>query len=313
MEKNKNYHEPVLLEESVRNLVTDKNGIYVDCTLGGGGHTIAILQALSKKGKVISIDRDHDAIEFVSTNFKQWIESGQLKLVKNNFENIDLVLASENITKVDGIFADLGVSSFQIENFERGFSFSQPGELDMRMDKTQTLSAKEVLNLYSEKELSNILYNYGEEPLSRRIAKEIVNYRTEKKLTEINDLVRIIEKCGGGKYVVKILARVFQAIRIEVNKELSSLQKLLEKSISFLKPKGRAAFISYHSLEDRVVKKFFVEHSKTIEHSLHKALPDKILTPELKLINKKPIMPSEVEIKINRRARSAKLRIAEKL
>ena len=314
MEKHKtNYHEPVLLEECISNLISDKDGIYVDCTMGGAGHSVAILQQLSAKGKVIAIDRDDDAIKFVSTNFFEWINKGQLIIVKNNFKNISEVLASKNILKVNGVLADLGVSAFQIENQDRGFSYLLSGEIDMRMDKQDEISAKNILNSYSEESLSNIFYKYGEEPMSRRIAREVVISRNSKPINETADLVSLIKKLSSGMHVVKILSRIFQALRIEVNKELDALTKLLESLSEVLIPGGRVAIISYHSLEDRAVKQFFVSQSRTIEKSTHKAIPDKIVQPNFLMINKKPITASVEELTLNKKSRSAKLRVAEKI
>ncbi|MDA0986123.1 MAG: 16S rRNA (cytosine(1402)-N(4))-methyltransferase RsmH [Bacteroidetes bacterium] len=306
------YHKPVLLRETISNLITDKNGIYVDCTLGGGGHTNEILKQLSQNGKVIAIDRDEDAIKFVKTEFVYWINKGQLIIVKSKFQNIVNVLNENNISKVNGVVADLGVSSFQIESSERGFSYLHQSELDMRMDKSQPINAKDIVNNYSQEKLVEIFFKYGEEPFSKRIARKIFETRSISKIEKVNDLISVIEKCYKGKHLIKCISRIFQAIRIEVNKELDELINLLEFSKNILLPKSRIAIISYHSLEDRIVKQFFVNNSKNYERSSHKLIPNKIIEPIFNLLTKKPIIPSEEEVKNNKRSRSAKLRIAEK-
>lgn len=281
-------HLPVLQNEILENLITNKLGVYIDATLGFGGHSTLILSSLSKEGTLLGIDQDMDAINHVLNK----IDDPRFSIVKSNFANIDIAMYLKEIDKVDGILVDLGVSSYQIDTNERGFSYINDGPLDMRMDKSKDKKAYDVVNYYEEEELANIIYKYGEDRLSRRIAKYIVEYRKDKKIDSTATLKEIIDRATKRKGLGSI-KRVFQALRIEVNEELKSLEVLLDKSTNLLKKGGRIAIITFHSLEDRIVKNFFKDR--------------------LKQIHKKVILPTEEEQEKNSRSRSAKLRVAEKL
>ena len=305
-------HKSVLLDESIEGLNIREDGIYVDCTLGGGGHTEEILKRATK-GKVIGIDQDDYAIERAKEklgSFKNFIP------VNNNFSNIDEILDELNIDKVDGIMFDLGVSSFQLDIPERGFSYNHDMPLDMRMDKSQTTTARHIVNGYEENELSRILWDYGEEKWAARIAKFIVQEREHEFIETTGQLVSIIKKAipkqvrQEGSHPAK---KTFQAIRIEVNRELEILENTIKSAVERLNEEGRICVITFHSLEDRIIKNTFAELNK-----------DCICPPEfpkcmcdhrrkLKLITKKPIIPSEDELTKNRRAHSAKLRIGERV
>ena len=305
-------HKPVLLDESVKGLNIKEDGIYVDCTLGGGGHTEEILKKATK-GKVIGIDQDDYAIERASeklSSYKNFIP------VKNNFSKIEEILNELSIDKIDGIIFDLGVSSFQLDIPERGFSYNYDMPLDMRMDKSQTTTARHIVNGYEENELTRILWDYGEEKWAARIAKFIVEEREQEFIETTGQLVSIIKKAipksarQEGSHPAK---KTFQAIRIEVNRELEILENTVKAAVERLNKKGRICVITFHSLEDRIIKNTFAELNK-----------DCICPPEfpkcmcehrrkLKIITKKPITPSEEELTENRRAHSAKLRIGERV
>ncbi len=285
-------------------------GIYVDCTLGGAGHTKLILERLDG-GKVIGIDRDADAIE----NAKQRVNDSRFIAVKSNFSELDTVLADLGIDKVDGVLMDLGVSSHQLDTVERGFSYSVDAPLDMRMDKDGGEDAAYVLNNYPEEELARIMWEYGEERFSRRIAAQIVKERENTPYTSTKQLYDTVFAVVKGSKADKLssVKRVFQAVRIQVNGELSAITEALEKAAAHLKPGGRLAVISFHSLEDRLVKKCFTDLASGCR--CPKDLPVCVCgkTPEFKLITRKPTLPSDRELGENSRSHSAKLRCAEKL
>ncbi len=304
-----NYHVPVLLKESIEALNIKSQGIYVDATFGGGGHTAEML----KKGngiKIFGFDQDIQALNEGSILQKKHPE--QLILFHDNFKNLRTRLALERIRYIDGILFDLGVSSHQINEAERGFSFSQEGRLDMRMNEEQEFTASDVVNDFSYEEIRNIIFEYGEERESGRIARAILRERTNSRIETTLQLADIIEHNTNAKQKVKAKARVFQALRIYVNGEMESLKKALEDSVKMLNPGGCIVVISYHSLEDRLVKKFFKYEEKDCICPVNfpKCICDKKST--LKIITRKPILPSADEIERNSRARSAKLRIAEK-
>ena len=304
-------HKPVLLEECIQGLKIKENGIYVDGTLGGAGHSKEILQILSEKGLLIGIDRDEEALNAAKENLNEY---KNVKYIHGNHDNIKEILQELDIAKVDGILLDLGVSSYQLDQRNRGFSYLGENELDMRMDKSQALTAKTIVNTYKEQELASIIYNYGEERYSRSIAKNICNYRKQKTIETTKELVEIIEKSipkskQNDGHPAK---RTFQAIRIEVNNEIKPLEKTIEDCIDVLKPKGRLCVITFHSLEDRAVKNAY-NKAKGI-CTCPKDLPYCVCgAKELgKIINKKPIVASDKEQVENTRSRSAKLRIFEK-
>ena len=304
------YHTPVLFDKSLEFLVTDVNGIYFDGTLGFGGHSSGILNRLGSDGLLISTDVDQNAFSFSKKKFS---EDKRIKIYNLNFSQIDIIAKIESIQFFNGIFLDLGVSSFQLDNAESGFSYRNNAQLDLRMDKSRVINAADVVNSYSEEDLANIIFQYGEEKNSRKIAKVICEIRREKKIQTTLDLSNIITEITPQRYHTKTLSRVFQALRIYVNDELNTLKLFLKKSIELLKPEGRMVILSYHSLEDRIVKEAF--KYETLDCICPPGSPicncDKV--PRLKFITKKPVVPDNKEIENNFRSRSAKLRAAERI
>lgn len=305
-------HISVLLEESVEALNLKEDSIIVDCTLGYGGHSSYILSRI-KKGFLFAFDQDSEAIRH-STNRLNQIGTN-FTIISSNFVNLKQELSNLNINKVDGILFDLGVSSPQLDDATRGFSYHEDARLDMRMDKTNPLSAYEVVNTYSKEQLSTIFYKYGEDKFSRNIAKKIVEYREEKQIETTLELVEIIKSAVPMKFrKEKHPARqIFQAIRIEVNHELDVIEPALEQALSLVTVGGRVAVITFHSLEDRLVKRYFQEKCK-IDPKV-KGMPNipKEYLPDFELVVNKAIKPTEEELKNNNRARSAKLRVIEKV
>lgn len=306
-------HTPVLLNEIIENLNIKEDGIYVDGTLGGAGHSKEIAKKL-KTGKLIGIDQDMNALkksEEVLSPYKD-----NVILVHNNYENIDVVLKELNIPKVDGILLDIGVSSHQLDEESRGFSYHNDAPLDMRMDKSNTISAWDVVNNYSQKELEQIIFDYGEDRWAKRIAEFIVMEREEKAIDTTLELVSAIKKAipkavrMEGNHPAK---KTFQAIRIEVNRELEVLKNSIEKMVELLNPGGRLLIITFHSLEDRIVKEHFRQLYK--DCICPPEIPQCVCEKrrEIKIITRKPIIPSDKEISDNPRSRSSKLRIAEKI
>ncbi len=306
----KTYHTPVLIKESIEALSIKDNGVYVDLTLGGGGHTEAILQA-NKSVKVYSFDQDQDAIDFSSKRLEKY--SDRLTIIKDNFQNIITGLALERINKIDGVLMDLGVSSFQINSANRGFSFSVESPLDMRMDQSTEISAATIVNEYSQDEIRQIIWEYGEEREASRIARAICIARKEKELSNTIELSNIIDKAVRSRMKLKAKARVFQAFRIHINGEMDVLNSALNDIVPLLKIGGRIVVISYHSIEDRIVKKFFQyqEKSCVCPPQFLKCICNKVAL--LKIKTRKPILPTAEEIQENSRSRSAKLRFAEKI
>ncbi|MEI3402033.1 MAG: 16S rRNA (cytosine(1402)-N(4))-methyltransferase RsmH [Clostridia bacterium] len=304
-------HKPVLLDETINGLNIKPNGIYVDGTLGGAGHSNHILKRLSSKGLLIGIDRDEEALSAAKERLKDF---QNVKYVHGNHDEIEEILKELDIDKVDGILLDLGVSSYQLDQRERGFSYLGNNELDMRMDKSQELTAKEVINNYPEEKLANIIYEYGEERFSRQIAKNVCEYRKSKKIETTEELVQIIEKSipSFAKKDGHPAKRTFQAIRIEVNDEIRPLYETVRKNIKHLKPGGRLCIITFHSLEDRAVKNAYIDAQGKC--TCPKDLPYCVcgVKSEGKIINKKPIIATKEEQEENSRFKSAKLRIFEK-
>lgn len=297
------YHKPVLLTESTNLLITNPGGVYVDVTFGGGGHSAEILKRLNSEGRLIAFDQDSDAI-------MNEIDDKRFTLINQNFRFLKNFLRLYNSIPVDGILADLGISSYQIDNLERGFSFRFDSELDLRMNKKQSVTAKTVLNSYTENQLFELFKNYGEIANAKKLSRVIIEARSSKEITTTSQLLEIISSCVIDKRQEnKYSAKVFQALRIEVNQEIEALKEMLVQSVDCLKKGGRIAVISYHSLEDRLVKNFF--RSGNFEGIQEKDFYGNVNTPFL-LVNRKPILPGEAEIKENNRSRSAKLRIAEK-
>ena len=304
-------HYSVLKNEAIAGLNIKPDGIYVDATLGYAGDSKEILKRL-RRGFLFAFDQDEDAIRFSQKELSEI--SDNFKIVYSNFKNMKEKLAEENIFKVDGILFDLGLSSPQIDETDRGFSFMHDAPLDMRMDKHGKLTAKEVVNSYDEQKLCNVFYAYGEEKYSKSIARSIINNRQEKEISTTKELVEIIKKGVPYKYFLTNHPerQIFQAIRIEVNDELNILKSALDDAITLLNPKGRISVITFHSLEDRIVKQTFKKNSEINE--VVKGLPEvpKEYLPKLHLINKKPILPSYDELMENSRSKSAKLRIVER-
>jgi 16S rRNA (cytosine1402-N4)-methyltransferase len=307
------HHITVLKNEAVEGLDIKENGIYVDCTLGGAGHSALIASQLSGEGRLICIDQDDKALHNAEEILAQY--SDRVTLIKSNFRHIHDVLEQLDIEKVDGFLYDLGVSSPQLDEAERGFSYNHDAPLDMRMDQSSSLTAYEVVNQWEEVEIANLIYRYGEEKFSRRIAKNIVEYRSDSSIETTFQLVEVIKKSipaaarRQGPHPAK---RTFQAIRIAVNDELQAFEDSLGQALERLHVGGRISVITFHSLEDRICKQFFKSESQGCT-----CPPDFPLCvcgqePNLKIITKKPISPREEEVEENPRARSAKLRIAEK-
>ena len=303
MTKNSGYHIPVLLNSSIEGLNIVPNGVYVDVTFGGGGHSRKILENLGEEGKLFAFDQDAEAHE-------NSLDDSRFTLIDQNFAFIQNYLAFNGITQVDGILADLGVSSHQFDSGERGFSIRYEGELDMRMNQNQELTAKQVVNDYEEDRLEFIFKSYADIRNAKLVARKIVEARTQKDFKTTSDLIEVVKLLTTFKKQNQFLAQVFQAIRIEVNQELEVLKKLLLASQELLKPKGRLVVISYHSLEDRLVKNF-IKKGK-FEGEVEKDFFGNPLV-QLKDVVRKAIVPTEDEIINNSRARSAKMRIAEKL
>lgn len=296
-------HIPVLLQASVDHLVTDLSGIYIDGTLGGGGHSKEILMRLEGDGLLYGVDQDSEAHEAAARNI-----GGDERFipVTGNFGYLSTLIPAEHHGKIDGILLDLGVSTHQIKDPERGFSFQHDGPLDMRMSDMSGVSAYQIVNDYSYEKLRDVIFHYGEERLSREIAREIV---AQRPIETTRQLRNAIENVVYGRHTIKSVARVFQGIRIEVNRELDVLKQVLEASLELLKPGGRIVAISYHSLEDRLVKNFF--RSGNFEGKIEKDFYGNPLSP-IRMITRHIIVPSEKEIERNPAARSAKMRVAEK-
>ena len=309
-------HITVLLNEAVDGLNIKPDGTYVDCTLGGGGHSGLILSKLSGNGKLYSFDQDITAINFNKDKFEEENELGKINFIKSNFRNISEELNKRNISGVDGILYDLGVSSPQFDNADRGFSYNYDAPLDMRMDQSQSLTARDVVNDWSYEQLVRIFFRYGEEKFAKSIARRIEKVRQQTPIETTGQLVDLIKEAIPAKARRKgghPAKKTFQAIRIAVNDELGALEESLEQALDLLNPGGRISVITFQSLEDRLVKVMFKQ--KTSLPELPPGLPvipdsQKV---EYKLITRKPIVPSEDEITHNNRAHSAKLRIIEKL
>jgi len=296
------YHKAVLLTECIEGLNIKPNGIYVDVTFGGGGHSREILKHLVD-GKLFAFDRDDDVLENIPND-------KNLKLIQTNYKNIKRFLRLEGITKIDGILADLGVSSHQFDVAERGFSFRFEAELDMRMNTSASLSARKVVNEYSEEDLVNLFFKYGEIRISRKVAQLILLAREKKEIVTTTDLLEILDGVVPEKKKNQFLSQVFQSIRIEVNQEIESLKQMLIDGVGLLNVGGRFVVLSYHSLEDRLVKNIFKRGNLSGE--IKKDFFGNILK-EMREVNRKVIVATEKEQKENNRSRSSKLRIAEKV
>lgn len=307
-------HIPVMLDECLEGLNIKADGIYVDGTVGGAGHSIEIVKRLSGNGRLICVDKDEDALKAAGERLAPY--SDRVTFIHDDYKNLVAELDSIGVGKVDGILLDLGVSSYQLDNAERGFSYMKDAPLDMRMDRSQRISAYEVVNGYSESELARILFDYSEEKLARQIARNIVRARAEKPIETTLELAKIVEDTYPAKTRWKFghpAKRTFQAIRIEVNDELSTLGEAVTQMARRLEKGGRMAVITFHSLEDRIVKSAFKELSLacTCPPDFPVCVCGKV--QEVELVNKKPIVASEGELEKNSRSQSAKLRVIEKL
>ena len=304
-------HKPVMLKECIQGLQIKLNGIYVDGTLGGAGHSKQIAKKLNNTGRILGIDRDEEALKAAKENLKEF---NNITYIKGNHDDIKEILEQLNIEKVDGILLDLGVSSYQLDQKNRGFSYLGENRLDMRMDKTQELTAEKIVNEYTEEQLSNIIYEYGEEKFAKRIAKNICEIRREKRIETTKQLVEIIEKSipKSKQKNGHPAKKTFQAIRIEVNNEIKPLYDTILNCIECLKPKGRLCVITFHSLEDRAVKNAMIEAKGKC--TCPPDLPYCVCgaKSEGKIITKKPVTPTKEEQEENTRSKSAKLRIFEK-
>lgn len=309
-------HYTVMLKETVDGLDIKSDGIYVDCTLGGAGHSEYLLSQLGENGHLYAFDQDQKALDNAEKRLAKYVAAGQVTFIKSNFRYIKEALAAENVHHVDGILYDLGVSSPQLDEAERGFSYHQDAPLDMRMDQSAAFSAYNVVNEYTYQELVKIFFRYGEEKFSKQIARKIEAARETAPIETTGQLVELIKEGipaparRKGGHPAK---RIFQAIRIAVNDELGAVEDSLEEAISLLKPTGRISVITFHSLEDRIVKTIFKEYSTPKDLPPGLPMVPEEYQPILKLVNRKPITASETELAENNRSRSAKLRIAEKV
>ncbi len=301
------FHTPVMCSQVLDYLITKKTGIYLDCTLGGGGHSEEIIKEIYPDGLLIGLDQDIEALEFAREKLKPYQD--KVIIVKSNFTDLKILLQDLGYKRVTGALFDLGLSSHQVDNKSRGFSFLEDNFLDMRMDLSKQFDARYVVNSYSEKELWGIFSKYGEERFSRSIARMIVKEREKKQIETTKHLAKLVTdvyaRYKKNRWHIHPATRVFQALRIEVNDELNVLKRALEDAVNMLEPQGRICVISYHSLEDRIAKHTFKEMANTDNLKLN--------AYGVRILSKKPIYPSENEIRENHRARSAKMRVAEKI
>ena len=302
------YHDPVLLHEALDFLLTDASQVYVDGTLGGGGHAEAICRRLAGAGRLVCFDMDEDAIRSARGRLESFRD--RVTFVHSNFVGLSAELRALRIDAIAGLLLDLGVSSYQLDAPSRGFSFRTDEPLDMRMDRRGATTAGTLVNNSDEKTLGELIRTFGEERNYKRIARRIVAARP---ITTTGGLASAVEEASGQRFLAKTLARVFQAIRIEVNGELRNLERVLDEAMAVLMPGGRLVVVSYHSLEDRMVKDFFRREAAASVPSGHKYVPDTVRVPRLRILTKKPVGPSAGEVAGNPRAQSAKLRAAERL
>ena len=303
------YHTPVLTQEVIKYLRTTPDGVYVDGTLGGGGHAEQILMNISDRGRVIAFDFDGEAIQYTEQRLARF--GDRITFIHDSYANARVRLQHLGIEKIRGLLLDLGVASHQLDEQGRGFGFQREGRLDMRMNLDEKLDAWTVVNTYTQDRLSDLIRKYGEERYARRVARTIVQHRTDKPLNSTSELVEVIKEAVGSRMAIKSMARVFQAIRIEVNHELESLKALLKDTIDLIESGGRIVVISYHSLEDRIVKHFFRDEAQRLTRSESKLIPDLPRQPRLRILTSRPLRASAEEIMKNSRSRSAKLRAAE--
>lgn len=304
-------HLPVLLNETINNLITDPHGTYIDCTVGGGGHLGLLASKLASDARIIGLDKDIDVLQKTREAF----QGMAIELEQSDFRYLTNVLTQKDITAADGIMMDLGVSSFQLDDAARGFSFHEDARLDMRMDRTQPLDAWQIVNEFSKEEIGKILFEYGEERFARRIAGAIVHQRESKNINTTLELVDVIKSAVPARYQREKhpARRTFQALRIKVNGELESLEMVLPQAVQALKPGGKLCVITFHSLEDRIVKRFMADKAR--DCICPPGLPVCICNhhPEIKIDTRKPIEPGEEECRLNPRSRSARLRVATRI
>lgn len=301
------YHAPVLCNTVIELLITDPAGTYVDCTLGGGGHTHALLDTLAPDALVVGIDRDEDAIRVASLRLSENVNSGRLRIARGNFSDVTEILAALGVHEIDGILMDFGVSSHQLNEPDRGFSHREAGALDMRMGEDTSLTAGEIVNTWEHGDLARTLRKYGEEPMASRLASDIIAARP---VADTEALAEIIRNRVKGPRASKVLARVFQALRIQVNDELIAIEQGLEAATTLVKTGGRCVAMSYHSLEDRLVKRYF--RTGNFEGTPSKDFYGNVIAPWRPITNR-PVTANDDEIKANSRARSVRLRAAERL
>ncbi|HEO6592693.1 TPA: 16S rRNA (cytosine(1402)-N(4))-methyltransferase RsmH [Streptococcus agalactiae] len=309
------HHITVLLHETVDMLDIKPDGIYVDATLGGAGHSEYLLSQLGPDGHLYAFDQDQKAIDNAHIRLKKYVDTGQVTFIKDNFRNLSSNLKALGVSEINGICYDLGVSSPQLDERERGFSYKQDAPLDMRMNREQSLTAYDVVNTYSYHDLVRIFFKYGEDKFSKQIARKIEQVRAEKTISTTTELAEIIKSSKSAKELKKKghpAKQIFQAIRIEVNDELGAADESIQQAMDLLAVDGRISVITFHSLEDRLTKQLFKEAS-TVE--VPKGLPfiPDDLQPKMELVNRKPILPSQEELEANNRAHSAKLRVAHRI
>jgi 16S rRNA (cytosine1402-N4)-methyltransferase len=308
MSKADGYHRPVMADEAVGFMVTRRDGVYIDATAGGGSHTLLIVSRLQAPGRVLAVDRDDEAVARTIRRAQEF--SSQVRVVRGDFANLKEIAHEAGIASVNGILFDLGVSSHQLDSADRGFSYRESGPLDFRMDRRTEMTAADVVNNYSAEKLARIFFELGEEKNSRKIAAAIVAAR-RRPLTTTSELASVIGSVTNPRWINKTLSRVFQAIRLVVNDEMGQLQRGLAASVDLLETGGRLVVIAYHSLEDRIVKNYFRERSVSIAATPGE--PGRGQSPALRLITKKPLIAAASEIRENPRARSARMRVAEKI
>ncbi len=309
--KSNSFHDPVMVDEVAKFLITRRDGTYIDLTLGGGGHLKHISKVLSNKAVLVGVDRDPEAVAFSEKNLKRLPQ--KIKIINSNFDRLETVMKEIESRTIDGALIDQGLSSHQVDSPGRGFSYMHDGPLDMRMDPDCELTAEDIINDYSKEQLTQLFKKYGEEKRAGRAASVICAYRREKRINTTDQLRKVLEPALSPKYMSASLARIFQAVRTEVNQELTRLEKVLPQALSFLCCGGHLVVISYHSLEDRIVKRFFSSEAKGC------ICPDEFPVcvcgrkPSVKLLTRRVVRPSRDEMNKNSRARSAKLRAVEKI
>ncbi|MFI5251547.1 MAG: 16S rRNA (cytosine(1402)-N(4))-methyltransferase RsmH [Bacteroidota bacterium] len=305
------FHTPVLMDDVLKYLPDFNEGVFVDGTAGGGGHAEKILSRLGPACRLVCFDMDDEALTYARARLQEY--GDRVLFINDNFKNLHKRLHEIGVSSMNGLLLDLGVSSHQIDNADRGFSFQSTERIDMRMNRRQTLDGWTVINSYPPEQMFEIIREYGEERFASRIVRNIIKARSQNAMTTGIDLVAAVRSAVGGKILQKSLARVFQAIRIEVNNELVNLQQVLDQSMELLVQGGRIMVISYHSLEDRIVKHWIKKGAEKFIRSGNKLAPDVPVQPRLLELTRKPIIPGELEVQLNPRARSAKLRIAERI